>query len=873
MLKILTILISLATWASGQYEGVVRVGIQASSQSLVDATYGPIFTQKFAGFNYSVNSTALITDAAVYAAIEQNAFDVFYGGPTIFNCLQSQYGLRGIAAAIDQENGQDTPYLGAAMVARKTSMIRNISQVSGSRIAVTQLTHTVGCLAQWGEMRKNGLDLFVDSSAVILANTSANVLQAVATGVVDVGFLRSGTVEQEIQAGLYTNDTFQVVNQLDEDFPWPVSTSLYPAVVIAVTKLVDDDLASRFAQALFERDNLSQQANISRWVPLQDYVPLQTLQLMLGVMYPDLSQCYRVSTYYDSIVCPNGYLKADKAKLETSCNGILQCAGDLYTCICGPCVRVSLNQNRRKWLLLLVLAPTFVMLWCLFVFVQRRRHQISRFQLSDLNLEVEATRKNNYGDVWSGNYKGASVELKSVKASCRPLEKSSSRLCKCIPRNDCIVYLTGGHTHTELMLRQVQDMAQLRHPCVLQGVGAAVKEGQVMLISLTSSNGSLKDLLHNPTVEIEKGMMISLLYDIARGLDYLESQEYKIESADCGTESIHLDDDFRAMLELDSVGKTGCDTHAYPVAFGKIMLDMVYRRQRCLSLSEPAGLTFRNFDIKNSADDSGITTTLQDCLSGDASTRPSMKNIVATLQRQSDRLFRDKFNPLKIRNILRQMLPVDVINDIKSNRMPAQQTYENVSICIVDISHRALDISNSAELREIQSSVRSICETLSTRMCLMTLKPLSEDTRFVAVGNLMSPLHNHASIIIDFALEALRKISRTAMRNNQSFLKAQAGIHIGRVKSCILGREEARYSLLGKDIVVTSELQLQSEPDHLLVSTAAANQALLMKRKPPFNFFSSAIGRKSAIAKEFNSVWLCAIGSQSQLSGSAIVRQ
>ena len=868
-MKVVSILLLLATsrfdMVTSQSERILRIGIQASSQSLVDSTYSQIFASKFRSLNYTVNSTALVNDAAVYTAIEQNTFDVFYGGPTIFNCLQSQYGLRGIAAAIDVENSEETPYLGAEMVARQTTGIMNISQISGTRVALTQLTHTVGCLAQWGEMRRNGLDLFVDTKAVILANTSASVLQAVASGVADVGFIRSGTVEQQVEAGIFTENEFNVVHRLNESFPWPVSTPLYPTVLMAVTKKVDDETATLLADALFEVDDISLPANISRWVPLQNYVPLQSLQLILGVMYADLSQCYRVSSYYDSIVCPVGYSKTDKNRLESSCDGILQCASDLYTCICGPCVKVPTQKAGKTWLVVVAsLLPLPILLWGVYLCVQRRRHHVESLKLADLHLELQIARKNKYGDIWSGDYKGAHIEVKSVIPFHDEKRSGIWSLTTCQGYG---VYLLGKQTQTESKLKRVQDVAQLRHPCVVQGIGPVVKAGEVMLVSLASSNGNLRDLLHNPTVEVERGMMMTMLYDIARGLEYLQSQNYKIQNQDFGAESIDLDGEFRAIVQLDSIVKSAKDD-SHTFAFGRLMYDMFYRRQRLLSTSEPGVINFRSYDTNKHQDESTVTNLLQDCLSEDVAAQPSMKTICSILQKQSDLMFRNTINPLKVRNILRQMLPIDVIDEIKQNRLPAQRNYENVSICVIDISHRSLNISSVAELREIDSSLRSICETLSTKMCLMTLRPLSEDTRFIAIGNLMSPLYNHASVIIDFALEAIRKISRIAMRNNEGFLKVQAGIHVGKVKSCILGMEEARYSLLGRDMVTASELQMKSEPDHILVSKNAANQALLVKRNPPFNFFTSTFGRNSAAVKEFESVWLCAVGSQSQLSGS-----
>ena len=66
--------------------------------------------------------------------------------------------------------------------------------------------------------------LCVDRRAVILTNTSSRVLVAVAAGVVDVGFLRSGTVEQQVQAGVYPNGTSEVVNRCRTLCTLPLST-------------------------------------------------------------------------------------------------------------------------------------------------------------------------------------------------------------------------------------------------------------------------------------------------------------------------------------------------------------------------------------------------------------------------------------------------------------------------------------------------------------------------------------------------------------------------------------------------------------------------------------------------------------------------
>jgi hypothetical protein len=231
-----------------------------------------------------------------------------------------------------------------------------------------------------------------------------------------------------------------------------------------------------------------------------------------------------------------------------------------------------------------------------------------------------------------------------------------------------------------------------------------------------------------------------------------------------------------------------------------------------------------------------------------------MRTIVEIFGRQTDRRFgHDMLTPKGATKLLQQLLPVEVVNDLRHHRRPGNCYYESVSICVVDMSPSEDPAMSPSERDEIGSTILSIGEDICSSKCLMKLEPIPDTTRFIAIGNLMVPDEtNHVTDMIDFAVRALQKISNIPRRNGAGFIKAQAGVHCGSVTACVLGRDEPRYCLLGRDIAVASRLQMRSEPNHVLTSIRAANTASLTGH---YDFFSRLQNAK-------DSVWLKAVGSQ-----------
>ena len=90
-----------------------------------------------------------------------------------------------------------------------------------------------------------------------------------------------------------------------------------------------------------------------------------------------------------------------------------------------------------------------------------------------------------------------------------------------------------------MFLQEMRLLAKLRHPCVVQVMGAVMKRGtEPMLVMECMDHGSLYDLLHNETVELDAEISLPILRDIARGLRFLHAADPCIVHGDLKAQNV-----------------------------------------------------------------------------------------------------------------------------------------------------------------------------------------------------------------------------------------------------------------------------------------------------------------------------------------------
>ena len=233
----------------------------------------------------TVSVVQISTDADFYSAAANSSFDFFYLGPAQYVCVAVQYNVMPIATPGLYVNGVPSRYLGGAIAVLRDSPIQTLHDLIGKRVAIVQVSYLSGCQAQWFEMRKIGLDLFVDCPVVYVTGSNDLALAAVLTGDADAAFVSPGSIRtfsmnNAISSGKQLRYTALMPNM---SYPAATSTVLYPDGVLASAAHISWDVRNNISQQLLAMpDNSS--SYVSSWNVPAEYFTVAALQISLGVI-------------------------------------------------------------------------------------------------------------------------------------------------------------------------------------------------------------------------------------------------------------------------------------------------------------------------------------------------------------------------------------------------------------------------------------------------------------------------------------------------------------------------------------------------------------------------------------------------------------
>eukprot|EP00794_Sanderia_malayensis_P009190 gene9190-10164_t len=119
------------------------------------------------------------------------------------------------------------------------------------------------------------------------------------------------------------------------------------------------------------------------------------------------------------------------------------------------------------------------------------------------------------------------------------------------------------------ILMELKQMRDIRHDNINMFIGACTEPGNILVVTHYAPRGSLQDVIENETIKLDKLFILSLFYDIIKGLLYLNSTEIKVhgnlKSSNCVIDSrwvLKLTDfglhNFKARQDNSDIG-----THEY----------------------------------------------------------------------------------------------------------------------------------------------------------------------------------------------------------------------------------------------------------------------------------------------------------------------
>ena len=287
-------------------ESLTLAVLDYRSDSRMQDQYAPLVS-------YLSDRTGIDIELAVHdqealnRAIATNQVDLFLTNPSHFLLIRSERSLTGVLATLLRDwQGQSTSSIGGLIFTRADrDDLEQLEDLRGASIATPGIHFMGGYQAPALELKTVGIDVRRSSKVLYLGNHD-RVIRAVVNGDTDVGFIRSGVLEDRIAQTPELASKLKVINPQNlTGYPFQVSTRLYPEWPLVSLPHVDGRQVRRIASALFALEPehpAARAAGLAGFSPPADYQSVEHLARTLRVAPYD--EAPKISTGCGSLPCP-----------------------------------------------------------------------------------------------------------------------------------------------------------------------------------------------------------------------------------------------------------------------------------------------------------------------------------------------------------------------------------------------------------------------------------------------------------------------------------------------------------------------------------------------------------------------------------------
>lgn len=224
----------------------------------------------------------------INACVAQDQVEFIITNPGIYVEFESLYGINRIATLKHLRQGRPyTLFGGVIFCHRGCDRIQTLKHLHGKRFIAVAETSLGGWRAAKRELVEAGLDPHHDLLELEFGNSHDRVVKAVEQGDFDAGTVATDVLERMASEGTINLKNFRVINpQVRAEFPFRLSTRLYPEWPFAVARQTEQRLAEQVAVSLLKLPSDSaaaQAAHSAGWTVPLNYQPVhecfQVLQL------------------------------------------------------------------------------------------------------------------------------------------------------------------------------------------------------------------------------------------------------------------------------------------------------------------------------------------------------------------------------------------------------------------------------------------------------------------------------------------------------------------------------------------------------------------------------------------------------------------
>ncbi len=215
-------------------------------------------------------------------ALARRELDFVLTNPQHYIIMETRFGVSRLATQVRRENGVIVNRFGGVIFTRSDRHdIQRLDDLKGKRIAAVDRTSFAAFLLQYDLAKQAGVDLDKEAQLEFLGFPQDNCVMSVLEGRTDVGFVRSGVLESMAREGSIQLSRLRIIEPAPQpDFPFLVSTGLYPEWPLAAAPHVPIDVANQVAATLLMMPPdhpAAQTARYHRWSTPLEYQQVQAV--------------------------------------------------------------------------------------------------------------------------------------------------------------------------------------------------------------------------------------------------------------------------------------------------------------------------------------------------------------------------------------------------------------------------------------------------------------------------------------------------------------------------------------------------------------------------------------------------------------------
>ena len=229
-------------------------------------------------------------------AVQEGKVDFVLANTSIYVELEALYGVTRILTLKNLRKGGAYTLFGGVIFCRNDrSDIKTLNDLKSKSFMGVEENSLGGWRMAWLELKKAGINPYRDFRGLQFGDTHDAVVYAVRDGKVDAGTVRTDTIERMAEEGLIDPKIFRIVNQQNAlNFPFALSTALYPEWPFAKVKHTSDELSQKVAVALMSMPSDSPAAKFAKiagWTTPLNYQPVHELMKELHIgPYKDIGK-------------------------------------------------------------------------------------------------------------------------------------------------------------------------------------------------------------------------------------------------------------------------------------------------------------------------------------------------------------------------------------------------------------------------------------------------------------------------------------------------------------------------------------------------------------------------------------------------------